>query len=397
MEKFVNDGMPDQLPNTLSDDYGLSNVETARIVAAPDLPYQPDDPESYRPAIGVIGCGGISGQHLNAYRHAGYRITALCDRNQHKAIARRDEFYPQAKTFTDYRDLLALDEIEVVDVTTHPADRVAIIEAALLAGKHVLSQKPFVTDITIGERLVGLANERNLKLAVNQNARWAPHFSYIRQAITAGLIGEVQSVNFTLHWDHNWVIGTEFEKIKHLILYDFGIHWFDLAACFFGNRKPFSAFAAAMRATGQQAQVPMLAQAIIEFEGGQASLFFNANVVHGQEDRTVVAGTKGTIISCGPSLSDQTITLYIAGGVAKPKLEGTWFREGFHGAMAELLCAIEEGREPVNHARGNLRSLELCFAAIASANSKMPVTPGQIRQLTNHFSDEDTRSGAKKD
>lgn len=355
------------MSETLADDYGLSKIAAAKRIAAPDLSYQPREPRSYCPEIGLIGCGGISAQHLNAYRHAGYRIVALCDRNEHKAIARRDEFYPEAKVFTDYRDLLALKEIEVVDVTTHPADRVEIIEAALLAGKHVLSQKPFVTDLEIGRRLVALAESHNVKLAINQNARWAPHFSYIRQVIVAGLIGEVQSVNFTLHWDHSWIIGTEFEKIEHLILSDFGIHWFDLAACFFGERKVLNVFAAATRAIGQQAQPPMLAQAMIEFEGGLASLFFNANVIHGQEDRTVVAGTNGTIVSRGPSLSEQTVTLFTAEGCAQPKLEGTWFREGFHGAMAELFCAIEEQREPSNNARDNLKSLELCFAAIESS------------------------------
>lgn len=356
------------MPEISVDDYGLSKIAATKRIAAPDLPYLPQEPKAYRPAIGLIGCGGISVQHLNAYRCAGYRVAALCDRNEHKAIARRDEFYPQAKVFTNYRDLLAIEEIEVVDVTTHPANRVEIIEAAINAGKHILSQKPFVIDLEVGQRLVEMAEANNVKLAVNQNGRWAPHFSYIRQAISVGLIGEIQSVSFTIHWDHSWIIGTEFEKIEHLILYDFGIHWFDMAACFFDGRKVLNSFAVARRVIGQKARPPMLAQAVIEFEGGLASLFFNAKVTHGQDDSTVVAGTKGTIISRGPSLSDQTVTLFTAEGVAQPELEGTWFPDGFHGTMAELLCAIEEQREPENNARDNLRSLEICFAAIESVN-----------------------------
>jgi predicted dehydrogenase len=156
--------------------------------------------------------------------------------------------------------------------------------------------------------------------------------------------------------------------MSDLVLHDFGIHWFDLASHFFDGREALRIAAFATRAAGQRAKPPMLAQAIIEFDGGQASLAFNASVEHGQEDRTVVAGSNGTIISAGPSLSEQTITLYTAEGYARPALEGTWFREGFHGAMAELLCAVEEGREPVNNARDNLRGLGLCFAAIASAS-----------------------------
>jgi predicted dehydrogenase len=125
----------------------------------------------------------------------------------------------------------------------------------------------------------------------------------------------------------------------------------------------------------------MLAKAIIEFQGGKASIVFNANVEHGQEDRTVITGTEGAIVSAEPSLSEQAITFYTAEGHARPALEGTWFREGFHGAMAELLCAIEEGRDPVNNARGNLRGLGLCFAAIASAAESLARVPGSVRNL----------------
>ena len=184
-----------------------------------------------------------------------------------------------------------------------------------------------------------------------------------------------------MHWDHNWIIGTPFENLPSLVLYDFAIHWFDLAAHFFEGRTIQQVFATATHSIEQRARPPMLSQALIEFVGGQAALIFNANVTHGQEDRTYVAGTRGSLISTGPGLSEQTVTMYTADGFAIPELEGTWFREGFHGAMGELLCAIEENREPVNNARDNLRSLALCFAAITSAEEKQPRIPGQVRRL----------------
>jgi len=370
------------MTETLADDYGLSKTHTGAQIEAPVLPYQPQNPKKLNPAIGVIGCGGIAAQHLNAYRHAGFRVAALCDRTEGKARAYQERFYPGALITTDYRELLRRDEIEVVDIATHPEDRVEIIEEALRAGKHVLSQKPFVVDLDVGERLVEMADARGVRLAVNQNGRWAPHFSFIRQAMKAGLIGRLMSAHFSAHWDHNWIIGTKFEEIESLVLYDFGVHWFDLAAHFFEDREARRVSAFATRASGQRAKPPMLAQAIIEFEDGQASIVFNANVTHGQEDRTVVAGTEGTIMSAGPSLSEQAVTIYTSGSYAKPQLEGTWFREGFHGAMAELLCAIEEGRDPANNARSNLRGLGLCFAAIASAAEGVVKAPSGVRRLS---------------
>ncbi len=371
------------MPETLADDYGLSKTHTGERFNVPVLPYRPENPKKYNPEIGVIGCGGIAVQHLNAYRHAGFRVTALCDNTEAKARAYQEKFYPGASITTDYRELLRRDEIEVVDITTHPEDRVEIIEEALAAGKHVLSQKPFVLDLDDGERLADLADARGVRLAVNQNGRWAPHFSFIRKALKAGLIGRLMSARFCAHWDHNWIIGTKFETIESLVLFDFGVHWFDLAAHLFEGRKALRVSAFATRATGQRARPPMLAQAIVEFEDGQTSIVFNANVEYGQEDRTVIAGTEGTIISAGPSLSEQSITIYTAKGHAKPRLEGTWFREGFHGAMAELLCAIEEGREPVNNARGAMGGLSLCFAAIASAMKGAVMSPGSVRNASD--------------
>ena len=101
----------------------------------------------------------------------------------------------------------------------------------------------------------------------------------------------------------------------------------------------------------------------------------------GPEDRTVVSGTEGTITSEGPDLEEQSVTIYTEEGYATPALQGTWFPDGFHGAMAELLSAVEEGREPSNSGRNNLRSLELCFAAVASAEDREPKVPGEVRTM----------------
>ncbi|HEY6402316.1 MAG TPA: Gfo/Idh/MocA family oxidoreductase, partial [Blastocatellia bacterium] len=90
----------------MQDDYGLSKPITGALIEAPVLPYLPRNPKNYNPEIGVIGCGGIAVQHLNAYRHAGFRVTALCDRTESKARAYQEKFYPDAIATTDYRELL---------------------------------------------------------------------------------------------------------------------------------------------------------------------------------------------------------------------------------------------------------------------------------------------------
>jgi len=127
----------------------------------------------------------------------------------------------------------------------------------------------------------------------------------------------------------------------------------------------------------------MLAQVMVSGSNSVGSITFDADTLYGEEDRTTVIGRQGTLKSFGPDLNEQEVHLFTQEGLAIPPLKGTWFPDGFHGTMAELLCAIEEGREPQNSGRDNLKSLALCFAAIESARQRKPLKPGEARKYKN--------------
>lgn len=360
-----------------ADTYALKSGAVAQV-AAPDLPYLPPMPRHYRPRIGLIGAGGIASAHLDAYRTPGWEVAAICNRTLSKAQALAP-MAPKARITDRVADILSDPAIDVVDLTPHPADRLPLIEAALKAGKHVLSQKPFVLDLTQGQRMVDLARERGLKLAINQNGRWAPHLSYMREAVRAGLVGQVQAVQVAIHWNHGWIAGTPFERIEDLILYDFGIHWFDFLASVFGPAESVHAMSA--KAQGQTAAVPLMAQVMVQGHGAMASLVFDGASAFGPRDTTHIAGTLGTLHSDGPDLGQQTVTLTTAAGEARPALHGTWFNDGFRGAMGALLVAIEDDSEPANGAAENLQSLALAFAAIRSRQTGRAVAVGEARRI----------------
>ncbi|HKK17175.1 MAG TPA: Gfo/Idh/MocA family oxidoreductase [Opitutales bacterium] len=367
----------------------MSKKEDARELRAakaakaepPLLPYQAPGPKQPVPPIALIGCGGIARNHLEAYRDKNYPVQVLCDINIEAAETFRDEFFPNAEVTDDPDGVLTHEDIKVVDLATHPDHRLEHIRKALENAKHVLSQKPFVTDVAVGRELVELAQQKNLKLAVNQNGRWAPYFSYLREAVKAGLLGEIVSCDIHIAWDHSWIEGTRFEQMHHIVLYDFAIHWFDIVRCVFGDREAKQIFSQIERSRGQKLASPLNAQSMIQFDGGLASLVFHAHTKFGPAESTVVTGTKGTFRSSGPVCGNDDITLTTEAGEARVELEGAWFNDGFAGAMGELLCAIEEDREPANAASHNLKSLELCFAAVASADQGQPVKPGEVRSI----------------
>ncbi|MGF1449481.1 MAG: Gfo/Idh/MocA family protein [Opitutales bacterium] len=352
---------------------------TASFIPAPELPYKPPRPQRFKPRIGLVGCGGITRQHLKAYQLDGYEVVAVCDLNEAVARQRIHDFGLRADVYTDHHALLAREDVDVVDAALHPAPRAGVIADALDAGKHVLSQKPFVQDLKVGRALVERAQAKGLRLAVNQNGRWAPYVAYAHALISAGYLGPLTSVTMALNWDHTWISGTAFERVRHVILYDYAIHWFDFLTLFFGETKPVQVQAVMRRVHGQGLAPAMLAQIIVAYPEASAVLSFNGHSRFGGTEHWIVAGTQGTFEHRGAVTENGTNTLHTANGQADIALEGVWMPDGFRGTMGELLCAIEEDREPSHSAHSNLQSLELCFAAMQSAEQEgQPIQPGAV-------------------
>jgi len=357
------------------EDYGIRPTRSVGEIVPPQVDYappQPSYPATHR--IGMLGAGGVSEYHLKAYAACGWKVVAIADHNLERAKVRRDAYFPAAEVTTEGAALICREDITVLDITPHPAERVPLVRAALEAGKHVLSQKPFVLDLTVGEELATLADRKGVRLAVNQNGRWAPHFSYMRQAIASGLIGDVRSVDFTLQWDQTWITGNErFENIHHLILFDFAIHWFDIATCLLRPHRAESVSASLVRFEGQRFRPPALAAVVINYPQAQVRMAFNAHTSLGAEDVTTVVGSKGTLRSRGPNLNDQpAMDVFLTAGHARVPLTGCWFESGFIGTMGELLRSIEANREPDRFLHGAIyprwkSALPRCAARIRGA------------------------------
>ncbi len=346
----------------------------------PKLDYLPRGPRHpKRHKLGLIGCGSISRFHLQAAQSFGVEVVAMADVNSDAAKSRRDEYFPQAELYADHRELLARDDITAVEIATHTAIRTPQILDALRAGKHVLSQKPFTFDLREGRKMVALAARKNLRLAVNQNGRWAPQFSALLAAVRQGLLGDIHTLDMVMEWDHTWTRGSKFAELHHLILSDFAIHWFDIAAVVFAGRKARSVFANSVKAPNQDMKPPMLANAVINFGDGLATLGFSAYQSLAPHEYLCCVGSKGTLRGAGNLCNLTELELTTRKGAVKIPLKGKWFPDGFRGTLGEFLRSIEENREPTISGRNNLSSLEICFAALASADTGKPIKPGHAK------------------
>jgi len=146
-----------------------------------------------RIGIGIIGCGNVAGGHIRGWlQHAERaKVVALCDVVAEFAEERRAEFdLGDIPVHTDYRKLLAMPEVQAVDICSHSDTHSEIIRAGLEAGKHVLTEKPVGYDLEDCRLLRWYAREyRHLKMAVAYSLRYYPVNLEARRLLHAGVIG----------------------------------------------------------------------------------------------------------------------------------------------------------------------------------------------------------------
>lgn len=141
--------------------------------------------------IGVIGLGIMGEQYVRIYQaHPLATVTAVCTRNATKVEELGDK-YGVASRYTDYRKMLDEGSFDAVCVATPDFAHFAPVKAALEAGKHVLCEKPFTTELSEADELLELCRARpNQMLQVAFNHRWLASYHHGFTAIQNGSIGK---------------------------------------------------------------------------------------------------------------------------------------------------------------------------------------------------------------
>ena len=135
--------------------------------------------------IGIIGCGGIANnKHMPALRKIPeVEMVAFCDIVEERAVkAAADYGTPDAKVYTDYKELLKDESIEVVHVLTPNRDHSYITVDALEAGKHVMCEKPMAINTAEAQKMVDAAKRTGKKLTIGYQSRFRPDSMYLKQA-----------------------------------------------------------------------------------------------------------------------------------------------------------------------------------------------------------------------
>jgi predicted dehydrogenase len=149
-------------------------------------------------SIGVIGVGVIGNAHIRAYMsQKNVEVVAVADVNR-EALKSVSERFGIEEAFTDYRDLLRLDEVEAVSVCTPPFNHARITCDAASAGKHILCEKPMAMNSREAEAMVQASRAAGVVLGVcSARSRFSPHVELAERYLSEGRLGKVYYVRFS--------------------------------------------------------------------------------------------------------------------------------------------------------------------------------------------------------
>jgi predicted dehydrogenase len=157
-------------------------------------------PQGERLRVAVVG-GGIGTQHIDALLKLPeqFELVAFCDIDPAKAGAVAERYAIRSAT-TSYEELLARDDIDIIDLCTPAGLHVAQTTAALAAGKHVICEKPLAGSLAEVDRLAALARTSGRHIAPIFQYRFGNGYRRLLHLRDAGLLGRTYLATVETHW-----------------------------------------------------------------------------------------------------------------------------------------------------------------------------------------------------
>jgi UDP-N-acetylglucosamine 3-dehydrogenase len=334
--------------------------------------------------VGVIGCGSIAKlRHLPEY-HANKQveIVAVCDIVAERAEKMAAQY--GAQVFTDYKEVVNLEEIDAISVCLPNYLHAPVSVDALNAGKHVLCEKPMATSREEAEVMIEAAKVNSKKLMIAHNQRFVSSHQTAKEIIDSGKLGKIYSFKTTFGhpgpeaWSIDGAKSWFFNKEQAFIgaMGDLGVHKSDLMRYLLGEFSEVGAFIETN--AKQNTEVDDNAVCILRTESGIiGTLVASWAYVSGGDNSTIIYGENGTLrLEADPEYS--LIEEYRNGNVIKHKLAKIQTNEEGGQTNTHVIDhfveCVTQNKEPLITGEEGMKSLQIILAALESQETKRIVS-----------------------
>lgn len=340
--------------------------------------------------VGMVGVGCISGIYLKNFKEVfkDVELVAVCDLIRERAEKAQQE-YNIPKLYDTMEELFADPEIDIVLNLTRPYQHYAVSKAALLAGKHVYSEKPLGADLAEGEELVRLAAEKGLTIGGAPDTFMGAGIQTCRKLMEEGLIGTPIGGRFVMagHGMETWHPDPDFYYQRGGgPLLDMGPYYITAMINLLGGIKEVYGYSNTGYATrlitaephaGEIIQVntPTHYEAFLTLESGlRVSLLTSYDIYKTHQSKIEIYGTKGTLFVPDPNRFGGPVEFY--DGEKKElielPLEFNYEENSRCLGLDDMAKALETGRPGRTTSRQTFHVLEAMCGIMKSAESGMP-------------------------
>jgi myo-inositol 2-dehydrogenase / D-chiro-inositol 1-dehydrogenase len=333
--------------------------------------------------FGVLGVGRIGKIHAEnlVNRIPGAELAALSDALP-APLAAMAKNIKITRTFTDYRDLLALKEIDAIVICTPTSTHYQIILDAAAAGKHIFCEKPL--DLSL-ERLTAIEKaiqQHGVQLMVGFNRRYDANFLKLRESVAQGKIGAPHILRITSR--DPAPPPEDYIRLSGGIFMDMTIHDFDMARYLFGSEieEVYAATNVLVDPVFRKLNDWDTAIVTLKFANGAIGAIDNSRqAVYGYDQRIEVFGSQG-MIAVSNNLQDNHVHLDKQGSHSALPLN--FFMDRYTGSyLREMEAFVDSIRNhtpsPVSAHDGRM-AVVIGMAASLSAREDRPVRLTEIQE-----------------
>jgi len=329
----------------------------------------------------LIGCGRISPNHIQAAHNNNINIVGICDIDKEKIKEKKEMFFyiENVNEYIDYKEMLEKERPELVAIATESGKHAKIAIDCLNMGANIIIEKPITLSLEDADKIIKLAEQKNLKVCACHQNRFNKAIQKIRNAVEEEKFGKIFHATAHIRWNRGksyysqapWR-GTWEQDGGSLM--NQCIHNIDLLRWMMGNEID-EVFAYTDNLNHDYIEAEDLGIALIKFKnGGYGTIEGTSNVYPKNLEETLyIFGEKGTAKAGGGSVNKVDVWRFEDCSDEQDVINEfceehkNVYGLGHTPLYTDMIDAIKNNKTPYVDANAGRRALELVLAIYKSA------------------------------